>query len=103
VIDGARSFPWKYYRWVNLYTWPIPLDKPNTVTGRVAHGYTYTDPETGETVPLVTHDPLLFDVTADTAESYDVSDRHPETSERLDAAIAASEKDFFANPRGWRD
>lgn len=103
VIDGARSGPWKFYRWVNLYTWPIPLDKPNTVTGRIAHGYTYTDPETGETAALVTHDPLLFDVTVDADESYDVSDRHAETSERLAAAIDTWESDFFANPRGWRD
>ena len=103
VIDGARSGPWKFYRWVNLYTWPVPLDKPNTLTGRTAHAYTYTDPETGETAHLVTHDPLLFDVTVDGGESYDVSGRHPDVTARLGAAIDAWEDDFFGNPRGWRD
>lgn len=102
VIDGARAGRWKYYRWVNLYTWPIPLDKPNTLAGRAAHGYTYTDPQTGETAHLVTHDPLLFDVTEDSNESYDVADAHPAETARLQAAIETWERDFFANPRGWR-
>lgn len=102
VIDGARAGRWKYYRWVNLYTWPVPLDKPNTLTGRVAHGYTYTDPQTGETAKLVAHAPLLFDVTADANESYNVIDRHADDAARIQAAIERWEQDFFANPRGWR-
>lgn len=103
VVDGARAGRWKYYRWVNLYTWPVPLDKPNTLAGRIAHGHAYTDPQTGRTMPLITHDPLLFDVEADTNESYDVSERHPGEAARILQAIEAWERDFFANPRGWRD
>jgi arylsulfatase A-like enzyme len=102
VVDGARAGRWKYYRWVNLYTWPIPLDKPNTLAGRTAHGYTYTDPQSGATAHLVTHDPLLFDVVADSNESYNVVAAHPDEAARLQAAIEAWERDFFANPRGWR-
>ncbi len=102
VVDGARSGPWKYYRWVNLYTWPIPLDKVSSVTGKVAHDYHYTDTQTGQTARLITHDPLLFDVTADTNESYNVIDRHPDEAARILAGIETWERDFFANPRGWR-
>jgi uncharacterized sulfatase len=102
VIDGARGGRWKYYRWVNLYTWPVPLDKPNTLAGRYAHGYTYTDPQTGDTAQLVTHAPLLFDVVADRNESYNVAAAHPDEAARLHDAIEAWERDFFANPRGWR-
>jgi len=102
VIDGARSGPWKYYRWVNLYTWPVPLDKVNTLAGKSAHAYTYTDPQTGQTAQLVTHDPLLFDVTADTNESYNVIARHPDDAARLHTAVERWEQDFFANPRGWK-
>ncbi|MCK6556446.1 sulfatase [Candidatus Binatia bacterium] len=102
VIDGARSGPWKYYRWVNLYTWPVPLDKVNTVAGRSAHRYTYTDPQTGQTAHLITHDPLLFDVRADSNESYNVIARHPENASRIRATIEHWERDFFANPRGWK-
>jgi uncharacterized sulfatase len=102
VIDGIRSGRWKYYRWVNLYTWPVPLDKPSTVVGRVAHARTYTDPVTGETVDLVGHDPLLFDVRADKDESYDVTGAHGAEAAQLQAAIDKWEREFFANPRGWK-
>lgn len=102
VIDGVRSERWKYYRWVNLYTFPVPLDKVNTLVGRGAHAATYTDPKTGRMVRLITHDPLLFDVDADTNESYNVFSRHPEQAARLHAAIEAWEREFFDNPRGWK-
>jgi arylsulfatase A len=103
VVDGARSGRWKYYRWVNLYTWPLPLDKPNTLAGKMAHDYTYTDPKTGETAHLLTHDPLLFDVDADTNESYNVIAQHPEEAAHIRATIESWEREFFANPRGWRE
>lgn len=102
VIDGARSERWKYYRWVNLYTFPVPLDKVNTLVGRGAHAATYTDPQTGRTVQLITHDPLLFDVEVDTNESYNVISRHPEEASRLHARIEEWEREFFDNPRGWK-
>ncbi len=103
VIDGARGGRFKYYRWVNLYTWPVPLDKPNNLSGVMAHEYAYTDPETGKTRPLVTHDPLLFDVVADSNESYNIAAGHPAESARLQTAIEDWEREFFANPRGWRE
>jgi len=102
VIDGARSGRWKYYRWVNLYTWPVPLDKQSSVIGRGAHARSYTDPQTGETLQLAGHDQLLFDVEADSNESYDVLSVHPDDAARLHAAIEQWEREFFANPRGWK-
>ena len=102
VIDGARAGRWKYYRWVNLYTWPFPLDKPNTAVGRAAHDHVYTDPKTGHTAHLLTHDPLLFDVTVDPNESYNVAERHPDDVQRVHAMIERWEQEFFANPRGWK-
>ena len=102
VIDGVRSGRWKYYRWVNLYTWPVPLDKQSSVVGRAAHERTYTDPQTGEVLQLAGHDPLLFDLAADSNESYDVLSQHPDDAARLHAAIEQWEREFFANPRGWK-
>ncbi len=102
VIDGVRSERWKYYRWVNLYTFPVPLDKVNTLMGRGAHSVILTDEKTGLSVPMITHDPLLFDVEADTNESYNVIERHPDQAARLHAAIEAWEREFFGNPRGWK-
>ena len=102
VIDGARSGPWKYYRRVHSYTWPVPLDKTSTLVGRLAHRNTYTDPKTGRTATRSTFDPYLFDVVADSNESYSVIDRNPDVAKRLHAAIERWEGDFFSNPRGWK-
>jgi len=101
VIDGVRGGRWKYYRWVNQYMWPLPLDKVSTVAGRaVQRGHRYTDPQTEATAPPLT--PLLFDLTADTSESYNVITQHPDDAARLHSAIEQWEREFFANPRGWK-
>jgi arylsulfatase A len=102
VIDGVRSGPWKYYRYTDRYYWPVPLDKPSTLTGRQAQGYTYTDPKTGQTIQLLQGFPLLYDLRTDPGESYNVVDRHPDESKRLRGLIERWEQDFFANPRGWK-
>jgi uncharacterized sulfatase len=102
VVDGVRAGRWKYYRFVNEYVWPTPLDKPNTLTGRFAIGYRHHDERTGRSVPLLTSFPLLYDVATDVDESYNVVERHPDEAARLLALIEAWERDFRANPRGWR-
>jgi len=102
VIDGVRAGPWKYYRYVNRYVWPIPLDKPTTFPGQRAAAYTYTDESTGKTIQLITKFPMLFDLSRDRSEAYNVADRHPEEAARLLGFIESWERDFFANPRGWR-
>jgi uncharacterized sulfatase len=102
VIDGVRAGRWKFYRFVNEYVWPTPLDKPNTMTGRIAADYRYTDPKTGRSAALLTSFPLLYDVATDIDESYNVVERQPEEARRLLALIERWESDFRANPRGWR-
>jgi uncharacterized sulfatase len=102
VIDGVRSGRWKYYRFVNLYTWPMPLDKPSTLAGRMARRFRYTDPRSGATAALLVHEPLLFDLLADPGESYDVHDRQAAAVADLQARIERWEDEFRANPRGWR-
>ena len=102
VIDGVRAGPWKYYRYVNRYYWPVPLDKPSTLPGQRIMGYTYTDPRTGQTIQLVADFPMLYDLRIDRGESYNVADRHPDESTRLLGLIERWEQDFFTNPRGWK-
>jgi arylsulfatase A-like enzyme len=100
VIDGARGGRLKYYRWVNQYMWPTPLDKPSTLVGRSWTRQRAVDPKTGKLDrPRM---PLLFDLAADPGEAYNVVESHPDDAARLRAAIEAWERDFFANPRGWR-
>lgn len=102
VIDGVRAGPWKYYRHVNEYVWPVPLDKPNTWAGRLAIDDRYEDPKSGRTASLLTRFPLLYAVATDRDESYDVAAGHPEEVRRLHGLIESWERDFVANPRGWR-
>jgi arylsulfatase A len=102
VIDSVRSGPWKHYRYTDRYYWPVPLDKPSTLTGKRAQAYTYTDPKTGETIHLLQSFPLLYDLRDDPGESYNVVDRHPDEDKRLRGLIERWEQDFFANPRGWK-
>jgi arylsulfatase A len=102
VIDGVRSGPWKYYRYADRYYWPVPLDKPSTLTGKRGQAYTYTDPRTGQTIHLLQSFPLLYDLRDDPGESYNVVDRHPDEDKRLRGLIERWEQDFFANPRGWK-
>ena len=100
VIDGARGERFKYYRWVNQYMWPVPLDKVSTVAGRGWGENRYVDPKTG--VADRPRMPLLFDLAADPGEAYNVVESHPDEAARLRAATEAWERDFFANPRGWK-
>jgi uncharacterized sulfatase len=102
VIAGVRAGDWKYYRHVNRYYWPVPLDGPASFAGQSVARYTYTDETTGQTIRLIEDSPLLFDLRVDPAESYSVDDRHPAEARRLLGYIEAWEQDFFANPRGWK-
>jgi len=46
--------------------------------------------------------PWLFDLELDPNESYDVSERHPETYERLGKMLEARLQELRNNPRGWK-
>jgi arylsulfatase A len=46
--------------------------------------------------------PWLFDLELDRDESYDVSERHPETFKRMGKMLEARRQELEDNPRGWR-
>ena len=56
----------------------------------------------GRSANLLDAGPMLYDLRNDAAESYNVAERHPEETRRLEAFAAAWEAAFRANPRGWR-
>ena len=105
-IEGVRSGKWKYYRYINHNSWPIPLDKPNTFVGANGAARTYTYPvETGEmkTLPALGTWPNLYDMENDPSESYNVVERYPEVAEELLKKLQDFEDEFYRNPRGWLD
>ena len=102
VIDGARAAHWKYYRNVDRYYWPVPLDKPNSLAGRRVANYKYVDERNGREVRLYADHPMLYDLSLDPGEAYNVVERHPEVSQRMLGYIERWEQDYFANPRGWK-
>ena len=46
--------------------------------------------------------PWLFDLGLDPDESYDVSERHPETFKQMGEILEARRQELEDNPRGWR-
>ena len=85
-LEGARSGRWKYFRAINHYVWPLPLNE--SLGGMSEH----------TTGPL----PLLFDLEIDPGESYDVHLRYPEITEKLDAQMSAWESALALDPKGWK-
>jgi arylsulfatase A-like enzyme len=102
VIDGARAGAWKYYRYVDRYYWPVPLDKPNALAGRRLANYRYADEQAGRETRLYADHPMLYDLSLDPGESYNVVQRHPQVAQRMLGHVERWEQDYFTNPRGWK-
>ena len=52
--------------------------------------------------PMTQQGPWLFDLELDPAESYDVSERYPETARQLRGVLERRREELRRNPRGWR-
>jgi len=85
-LEGIRTGSWKYFRSLNHYTWPLPLNKQAGNLSEHTKG------------PL----PLLFDLEIDAGESYDLGDRRPEIAADLLARMTRWEAELAANPKGWK-
>lgn len=87
-LEGVRQDKWKYFRNVNHYTWPQPVDKRSTVLGSIAKG------NFGEW-------PNLYNMEYDPSESYDMYKRYPEIGDKLDNMMENWDRQILENPRGW--
>jgi arylsulfatase A-like enzyme len=88
-LEGLRSGQWKYFRRINRYVWPVPLDAasiPNKLGGS----------------QLGNRWPLLYNLELDPGENYNVIATHPEVAERLATLLERWEADNAQNPGGWR-
>jgi arylsulfatase A-like enzyme len=100
-LEGVRSGEWKYFRYVNMQGWPVPLDRPDTFVGGVAAGHDYKPEGSNISVPTMAEWPILYNVVVDPGESYNVIKHHPATARKLRERLESFEKKFFSNPRGW--
>ena len=88
LLEGMRAGRWKYFRKLNRYTWPIPLDAA-------------TVPNSLGKSQLGTRWPLLYDLSVDPSESYNVIGTYPNVAEMMHTRLLDWEKEARENPRGF--
>jgi uncharacterized sulfatase len=89
-LEAVRSGRWKYFRFVNTYQYPMPIDKPHTILGKIGKGNTGSWP-------------LLYDLELDPGESYNLIESRPEVADELLQTMEAWETSLAENLRGWRE
>lgn len=104
-LEGIRVGEWKYYRHINHYTHPIPIDKPGSLAGKIAgKAYTYTGRDASgktRTIPVLGSWPMLYNLRTDEGENYNVVSRHPDLARQIRTRMENWELAFYGNPRGW--
>jgi uncharacterized sulfatase len=84
-LEGVRSGPWKYFRSLNHYVWPMPVNKK---IGPINHHTTGPSP-------------LLFNLDTDPGEAYNLINRYPERGRKLEEKMVHWERTLAENPGGW--
>jgi hypothetical protein len=96
---------WKYYRNINHYTHPIPIDKPGSLAGAIgSKAYTYTGKDSSgkiRTIPVLGSWPMLYNLRTDEGENYNVIARNPDIAQQIRSRMEEWEEAFYSNPRGW--
>ncbi len=90
LLAGIRMKNWKYYRQINRYVWPIPLDAapvPNSI-GKSQLGNRW---------------PLLYNMQKDPGESYNAINTYPKVAESLRKRMEKWEQGVQKNPRGFKN
>jgi uncharacterized sulfatase len=85
-LEGVSEGQWKYFRSINHYVWPLPVNKKLGDLSRQTKG------------PL----PLLFNLETDPGESYDVSMKYPDMARDLDSRMEQWDQAMQSNRKGWR-
>jgi len=101
-VEGLREGRWKFIERNSHYTWPVPIDKNDTLSGRSANSRDYQPEGGGEPVPTLGTWPLLYDMDDDREEAYNTAHSNPEVATQMGRELDAWRKAFLANPRGWK-
>ena len=88
-LEGIRTGEWKYFRYINHYTWPQPIDKPTTFMGKASKG------------EFLGNWPNLYNLTTDLGENYDLASRYPVVCRKLEKIMVDWEKELEKNRGGW--
>jgi hypothetical protein len=88
-LQAVRVGTWKYIRKTNLYIWPIPLDA-EALTAKFGANQLGSE-----------RLPLLYDLTLDPGEKYNVLAAYPDIAAKLDRLMSAWEHQNKKNPRGF--
>lgn len=86
----------------NHYTWPVPLDDPESFAGKAIGGRDYQPEDGSEPIPTLGYWPALYHIRRDREEAYSLTDRHPERVKAMEEALVKWRGDFYKNPRGWK-
>lgn len=98
-VEGVRIGDWKYLAANSHYVWPNPLDKQDSLAGRLISARDYSPPDSDESIPTLGTWPLLYNLERDPLEAYNVAQRHPQERERLSAVLTAFKTAFYDDPR----
>ncbi len=85
-LEGIRVAQWKYFRSINHYVWPLPVNKKMGSLSEHLNG------------PL----PLLFNLDTDPGEAYDLTTKYPEMAEKLARRMDEWEQQLHDNRMGWK-
>lgn len=88
LLEGIRAGQWKYFRKLNRYAWPLPLDAA-TVPDKLGKSQ------------LGSRWPLLYNLSVDPSESYNVINSYPDIAEKMHTRLIEWEREAQKNPRGF--
>ncbi len=100
-VEAIRKGEWKFYRTLSHYTWPVPLDKPESFFAGIAGARDYQPESGGEPIPTLGTWPNLYHLGRDPGEAYNVVETFPDIARDLETELEAWREDFYNNPRGW--
>jgi len=98
-IEGVRVGPWKYLASNSHYVWPNPLDKMDSIVGKMVSSRNYSPPDSDVSIPTLGTWPLLYQLDRDPGESYNVAKKYPAKATELAARLSSWQKRFYADPR----
>lgn len=87
-LEGVRVGRWKYFKRLNRYVWPVPLDAESL-------------PSAMGKKQLGNRGPLLYDLSVDPGENYNVINSYPAVAEQMQNLLARWDQRSKENPRGF--